>query len=170
VNRAVYNFAAAILVEVGVLTLTVYRRIRTWPEHPTPLLLTLFNDAILFFGCLCVVAIINVILYASPSLKDFYQLLVEMQYVLTSILTARIILHLRITGANPGTNDGSVLLSDEYMKHASRAVFERAQDSDFSGTDNESEILSIELQTRGSSQDRPRAEAKDYTVVNPCMI
>ncbi len=95
-----------------------------------------------------------------------------MQYVLTSILSARIILHLRITGANPGTNDGSVLLSNEYMKHASRVVFDRAQNSDFgtSGTDNDSEILSIELQPQGSTQDRPRANAKDYTVVNPYMI
>jgi len=172
VNRAVYNFASVILVESGVLVLTLYRRFRTWPEHPTPLLRTLFYDAILFFGCLCVLAILNVILYATPSLKDFYQLLVEMQYILTSVLTARIILHLRITGANPGANDGSVLLSDEYMKHASRAKFERAQNSDFStsGTDNESEIFSIELQPRGSTQNRPRVGAKDYTVVNPYMI
>ncbi len=92
----------------------------------------------------------------------------RLQYILNSVLTARIILHLRITGANPGANDGSVLLSDEYMKHASRVVFQRAQNSDFSGTDNE--MLSIELQPRESSQDRPRAEAKDYMVVNPFMI
>ncbi len=75
-------------------------------------------------------------------------------------------------GRQSGNERRSVLLSNEYMKHASRVVFERAQNSDFgtSGTDNDSEILSIELQPQGSTQDRPRANAKDYTVVNPYMI
>ncbi len=85
-----------------------------------------------------------------------------MQCILYLVTTARIILHLWITAANPVANGGSVLLSDEYMKHASQIVFQ--------GTQN-SETPSIELQPRGSPQDsKPRAEAKDYTVVNPYMI
>jgi len=110
----------------------------------------------------------NLILYTDPRLKDFYQLLVEMQYVLHSVSTARIILHLRITGSKPGTNDGSVLLSNEYMKHT--MAFQNVESSGYTGTD--SEILSIELHPRGPSRNTTmlRDEAKAYTVVNPYMI
>ncbi|KLO09134.1 hypothetical protein SCHPADRAFT_579127 [Schizopora paradoxa] len=61
-------FAMVMINETGVLVLTVYRRLRTWPERPTPLLRTLYHDAILFFGCLIIVSVLNLILYATPSL------------------------------------------------------------------------------------------------------
>ncbi|KLO09139.1 hypothetical protein SCHPADRAFT_579646 [Schizopora paradoxa] len=67
-NIAYLAFALVMVDETIILVLTMYRRIRTWPEHPTPLLRTLYNDAILFFGCLIVISLLNLILYATPSL------------------------------------------------------------------------------------------------------
>ncbi|KLO09132.1 hypothetical protein SCHPADRAFT_943868 [Schizopora paradoxa] len=159
-------FAMVMINETSVLVLTVYRRIRTWPERPTPLLRSLYHDAILFFGCLIVVSILNLVLYATPSLKDFYQLLVQMQFILHSVSTARIILHLRLTSCESGTIDGSALLSKEYMKKG-KAI----QNFQISGdADSDFDFTPIELDARGPSVDARGEEAKQYIVVNPYMI
>ena len=90
----------------------------------------------------------------------------RMQFVLHSVSTARIILHLRMTSSQPGSNDGSALLSDEYMKK--RIVFRSPESSGDTGQD--SDFIPIELDTRGFSEDVRREEEKKHLVVNPYMI
>ncbi|KLO09140.1 hypothetical protein SCHPADRAFT_943875 [Schizopora paradoxa] len=176
-NIAYIAFAFVMINETIVLVLTVYRRIRTWPERPTPLLRTLYHDAILFFGCLIIVSALNLILYSTPSLKDFYQLLVQMQNVLHSVSTSRIILHLRLTACQSCIIDGSALLSKEYMKKSlKRMVFQDPGQQNTGDTDTDTDYdcnsVPVELDARGSSADGPGdgEEAKQYLVVNPYMI
>ncbi|KLO06686.1 hypothetical protein SCHPADRAFT_945899 [Schizopora paradoxa] len=161
INTVYLDFVMVIITEICVIALTVYKRIHSWPKHSTPLLRLLYHDALLFFCCLIIVSILNLILYTTPSLKDYFQLLVQMQYILHSVSTARIILHLRITSSQPGANDGGALLSSEYMKK--RVAFSSSRISDFAELDSNFEP--IELHARRYSSEVCREEPKSYTVL-----
>jgi len=162
------DFAEVLVIEFTVVFLTVYKRYTSWPENQTPLLRTLYRDALLFFSCLCTVSIANLVLFTTPGLAGYYQLLVQFQSVLHSIATSRIILNLRITGSEPASNDGSVLLSKEYMrkKNANR----RPDDSGFTG-EWDSQWDDVEMHSRGHTNSIvQREEIKGLLVVDPYMI
>ncbi|KLO19549.1 hypothetical protein SCHPADRAFT_66615 [Schizopora paradoxa] len=161
------DFIEVLVIESGVLFLTVYKRNTAWPENQTPLLRTLYWDAVLFFGCLCTVSIANLVLFTTPGLNEYYQLLVQFQSAMHSITTSRIILHLRITGSEPASNDGSVLLSKEYMrKNAFRSPSYSADTEDV-----DSQWDSMELNYRGEPNSLViREERKSFLVVDPYMI
>ncbi|KLO12074.1 hypothetical protein SCHPADRAFT_436693 [Schizopora paradoxa] len=93
--RAFVDFGCLVLMDLIVLVLTAWGGFRFWKEDASsPLIITFYRDGVLYFICLFVISTANVILfiYGDPEQQG---ILVELQRVAHSILSARIILNLR---------------------------------------------------------------------------
>ncbi|KLO11622.1 hypothetical protein SCHPADRAFT_905878 [Schizopora paradoxa] len=163
-SKIYLDYIETFLIELTVFALTIYRRFTAWPETPSHLLRTLYSDAVLFFGCLCTTSIINLILFTTPSLFQFYQLVVQLQYILHSVTTARIILHLRIAGSIPVSNDMSFHISEGTTN--GMAFASQTASNDPGNSPIYARKMDIELQSVGTTE----GDKNNCLVVNPYMI
>jgi len=84
------------VLDLAVLVLTIWKGFTQWRRDASPLVKTLYRDGILYFILLFTISMVNFILFRATTLTVFYDLLLELQRVLHSVLSARIILHARI--------------------------------------------------------------------------
>jgi len=121
--RAFVDFGCLVLMDLIILILTALGGFRYWKESATsPLIVTFYRDGVLYFICLFAVSLANVVLFivGDPQQQGY---LLELQRVLHSVLSARIILNLRKfivpSAADEGRTDVSTavfgeLISDPY--------------------------------------------------------
>jgi len=93
------DYALVLGVEFVVISLTIWIGVKQWRKDFNPLTTVLYRDAIMFASILFVVSIANVALLAGTSSIALHLLLLEPQRVLHSVLTSRIILHLRMASS-----------------------------------------------------------------------
>jgi len=96
-NKLYINFTMIMIVELVIVILTVWKAINQRKlRHSNNLLGVLYRDGILFFMCLFAISLANFALQIDSNLPPLYIfLLPELQRILHSVLTSRIILHLR---------------------------------------------------------------------------
>ncbi|KLO12072.1 hypothetical protein SCHPADRAFT_905435 [Schizopora paradoxa] len=93
--RAFVGFGCLVLMDLIVLILTAWCGYRFWREDASsPLITTFYRDGVLYFVCLFAISTANVVMFivGDPQQQG---ILVELQRVLHSVLSARIILNLR---------------------------------------------------------------------------
>lgn len=93
------DYALVLGVEFVVICLTIWIGIKQWRNESNPLKTVLYRDAITFSSILFLTSVANVTVLAGTSSIALHLLLLEPQRVLHSVLTSRIILHLRIASA-----------------------------------------------------------------------
>jgi len=93
--RAFVDFGCLVIMDLIILVLTAWGGLRHWKENVTsPLILTFYRDGVLYFACLFSVSLANVIVFIVGD-PEQQGILLELQRVLHSVLSARIILNLR---------------------------------------------------------------------------
>jgi len=93
--RAIVDFGCLVLLDLTVLILTAWGGFRHWKEGASsPLIITFYRDGVLYYVCLFPVSFANMILFSvgDPQQQGY---LLQLQLVLHSVLSARIILNLR---------------------------------------------------------------------------
>jgi len=95
------NYALVLGIEFVVIFLTIWIGVKQWRREINPLTTVLYRDAIAFSSILFVTSIANVALLAGTTSIALHLLLLEPQRILHSVLTSRIILHLRIASSDP---------------------------------------------------------------------
>ncbi|KLO17496.1 hypothetical protein SCHPADRAFT_163975 [Schizopora paradoxa] len=90
------DYALVLGVEFVVIALTICIGLKQWKEQLNPMATVLYRDAFTFSSILFATSIANVTVLAGTSSIALHLLLLEPQRVLHSVLTSRIILHLRI--------------------------------------------------------------------------
>jgi len=90
------DYALVLGIEFVVVLLTIWIGVRQWQHEFNPLATVLYRDAIKFSSILFVTSVANVVLLAKTPAIPLHLLLLGPQRVLHSVLTSRIILHLRI--------------------------------------------------------------------------
>jgi len=113
-NKLYIDYGLIMVVELTIVSLTVWKGIQQWRVRGTSTLLsTLYRDGALFFASLFAISMANFLLYVTtPSeLAMLEFLLPEIQRTLHSVLTARIILHLRDAVVSTSGGDTRVLSS-----------------------------------------------------------
>jgi len=106
-NKLYVDFAMIMVVEFAVLVLTFWKGVSQWKMRKnSPLIAVLYRDGVVFFFCLFAISISNFLLaILSSPIYEF--LLPEVQRILHSVLTSRIILHLReVSVCEIGTVNG----------------------------------------------------------------
>ncbi|KLO17484.1 hypothetical protein SCHPADRAFT_163604 [Schizopora paradoxa] len=93
------DYALVLGLESVVIVLTIWVGVKQWRKEFNPLTTILYRDAIIFASILFAASIVNVTLLAGTSSIALHLLFLEPQRVLHSVLTSRIILHLRIASA-----------------------------------------------------------------------
>jgi len=96
-NKLYINVTMVMVVELVIVLLTVWKAIKQQKtSHRDGLLRVLYRDGILFFICLFAFSLSSFILQINTKLPALYIfLLPELQRVFHSVLTSKIILHLR---------------------------------------------------------------------------
>jgi len=94
------DYAILLGLESVVLSLTIWIGVKQWREKLDPLRTVLYRDAVTFSSILFVTSIANVTVLAGTSSIALHLLMLEPQRVLHSVLTSRIILHLRIASTD----------------------------------------------------------------------
>jgi len=103
------DYALVLGVEFVILLLTIWIGVKQWREEVNPLTTVLYRDAITFSSILFASSIANVsVLAGTPSIA-LHLLLLEPQRVLHSVLTSRIILHLRIASSYARGEDADTI-------------------------------------------------------------
>jgi len=116
------DYALVLGVEFVVLLLTIWIGIKQWREEVNPLTTVLYRDAITFSSILFASSIANVsVLAGTPSIA-LHLLLLEPQRVLHSVLTSRIILHLRIASSDAQEDADTIPPMDFDLPGSSRNV------------------------------------------------
>jgi len=116
------DYALVLGVEFVVLLLTIWIGVKQWKEEVNPLTTVLYRDAITFSSILFVSSIANVSVLAGTSPIPSHLLLLEPQRVLHSVLTSRIILHLRIASSDAQEGADTIPPMDFDLPGASRNV------------------------------------------------
>jgi len=93
--RAFVDFGCLVTMELTILVLTAWKCFRFWKENATgSLIVTFYRDGVLYFVCLFAVSSANVVVFIVGD-PEQQGILLELQRVLHSVLSARIILNLR---------------------------------------------------------------------------
>ncbi|KLO12048.1 hypothetical protein SCHPADRAFT_941539 [Schizopora paradoxa] len=124
-------FVNLMVQEALMTSLAFLAAVNHWRHTNSPLIKTLYKDGTLYFVCLLTISTANVIIFSVRSLNIYYDLLVELQRVLHSILSARLILNMRKVASNT--------LSQDFPKINVGAKVVRTQETD--------ESFSVELKT-----------------------
>jgi len=94
---AFFIIVLILIFETVIVILTTLRWYNTIRHSTSPLIVTIYRDGILFFVCLFLVSLVNIIIQSSgPS--DLQGLMIGLQSVMHSILSCRIVLHVRKAG------------------------------------------------------------------------
>ncbi|KLO19409.1 hypothetical protein SCHPADRAFT_75928 [Schizopora paradoxa] len=105
-NKLYIDYGLIMIVELTIISLTVWKGFSQWKMRGnSTLLTTLYRDGALFFAFLFAISMGNFLLYMITPRAMLEFLLPEPQRTLHSVLTARIILHLR--GAAVTTSGGN---------------------------------------------------------------
>jgi len=109
-SKLYLDYALIMTVELCIIILTLWRGIAEWRSIQSPLIGTLYRDGVTFFVCLFAISFTNFLLYVVTQTLLLELLLPEFQRVMHSVLTARIVLHLRAAAAESesGTKSGTV--------------------------------------------------------------
>ncbi|KLO19408.1 hypothetical protein SCHPADRAFT_935463 [Schizopora paradoxa] len=98
-SKLYLDYALIMIIEMCIIGLTLWRGISEWRSVNSPLIGTLYRDGVTFFLCLFAISFTNFILYVVTQSLLLELLLPEFQRVMHSVLTARIVLHLRAAAA-----------------------------------------------------------------------
>jgi hypothetical protein len=90
----IFNFIFLIIFEIVVLSLTTFRWFKQFKGSNNPLIATLYRDGILFFVCLALISLANV-LVLSLGPVEYQGLITPLQRVMHSVLSCRILLNVR---------------------------------------------------------------------------
>ncbi|EKM52271.1 uncharacterized protein PHACADRAFT_211543 [Phanerochaete carnosa HHB-10118-sp] len=106
------SFFSVLLMEIVVVTLTVYKGVQDVRRSSSALVLIMYRDGVLYFVCLLVMSLGNVlVILAAP--VEYFDLLINLTRVLHAILCCRVILHLRqaaqLDGAQTSSQSSSQL-------------------------------------------------------------
>lgn len=93
------DYALVLGIEFVVIILTIWIGVKQWRKEFNPLTTVLYRDAMTFSSILFLTSVANVALLAGTSSIALHLLLLEPQRVLHSVLTSRIILHLRMASS-----------------------------------------------------------------------
>jgi len=90
----IFNFIFLIMFEIAILVLTTYRWFKRFKGSANPLVATLYRDGIVFFVCLSLISLGNVLIL-SLGPDEYHALITPFQRVMHSVLSCRILLNLR---------------------------------------------------------------------------
>lgn len=94
------NFAFVVIFEFVVLVMTFWKGVEQWRQCKSPVISTLYRDSILIFVCLFAISTTNLMLFLLANVSVFYDLLALSQRIIHAILSARVVLHLRIAASH----------------------------------------------------------------------
>ncbi|KLO12049.1 hypothetical protein SCHPADRAFT_439906 [Schizopora paradoxa] len=95
-----------LMVQEAVMTFLAFlAAINHWRHTNSPLIKTIYRDGTLYFVCLLLISTVNVVIFTVQSLNIYYDLLIELQRILHSILSARIILNMRKVASNTASQE-----------------------------------------------------------------
>ncbi|KLO07347.1 hypothetical protein SCHPADRAFT_945358 [Schizopora paradoxa] len=97
------NFALVVIFELAVLIMTFWKGYKQWRQCQSPIMSTLYRDSIIIFVCLFAVSTTNLLLFLMANINVFYDILALTQRVIHAILSARVVLHLRIAASSEKT-------------------------------------------------------------------
>jgi len=127
------DYALVLGIEFAVILLTIWIGINQWRDEVNPLTTVLYRDAITFSSIRFVSSIAIVAVLAGTSSIALRLLLLEPQRVLHSVLTSRIILHLRIVSSNAQEDFDTMPSMNFNLPDASCNVETRTTTAAFSG-------------------------------------
>jgi len=107
-SKLYIDYALIMTVELCIIILTLWRGIAEWRSIQSPLIGTLYRDGVTFFVCLFAISFSNFLIYVISQSLLLELLLPELQRIMHSVLTARIILHLRAAAEFSETKTGTV--------------------------------------------------------------
>jgi len=93
-NKLYIVFALLMMQDLAIVLLTMARGYTQWKESRSPIITTLYRDGLVYFVCLFGISTANFLIFALR-LKISYNLLFELQRILHSVLSSRLILNLR---------------------------------------------------------------------------
>jgi len=129
-SKLAVDHAMIMVVEFSVLVLTFWKGVSQWSLRKTsPLITVLYRDGVVFFFCLFAVSIANFLLYAISPSPTYEFLLPELQRILHSVLTARIILHIRDVSV---FESGTVNARSSHHFYVPRDEGDKSEDSEMS--------------------------------------
>ncbi|KLO08906.1 hypothetical protein SCHPADRAFT_588002 [Schizopora paradoxa] len=111
-----FAFMCICIFDFNVSVLTVYKGFHQWSigMSRAPLVRTIYRDGGLYFICLFVVSLANVLLLKEKQDSAYYLLLIGLQRVLHAVLTSRLIINVR-RASKESWSDGTAY-SIEYIK------------------------------------------------------
>jgi len=155
--RAFVDFGCLVVMDLTILVLTTWGCFKIWKENASsPLIVTFYRDGVLYFICLFAVSLANVVVFILGD-PEQQGILVELQRVLHSVLSARIILNLRkfvvVTGVDEGPKDLTTaifgeLVSDPLSSTAYTTTTQRTQEPEEEGI----ELQDLRPPTRASAE------------------
>jgi len=87
-------FVAILLFETIIVILTIYSGLTRYRQSSSPLVKTIYRDSLFFFLCIFSITLANVVVMAALPI-DYADLLDRLQATIHSIVSTRIIFHLR---------------------------------------------------------------------------
>jgi len=142
VNKLDVDYAMIMVVEFAVLVLTFWKGVSQWKlRKNSPLITVLYRDGVIFFFCLFAISIANFFFYALSPTPVLLFLLPELQRILHSVLTARIILHLREVST---IETGTVFVKSTLHFYVPQYGGDKSEDSELSEFSREGNIIGVD--------------------------
>ncbi|KLO06093.1 hypothetical protein SCHPADRAFT_700447 [Schizopora paradoxa] len=123
-TRTWFAFMCICIFDFNVTVLTVYKGFHQWKNgmSKVPLVRTIYRDGGLYFICLFVVSLANVLLLKNEADSPYYILLFGLQRVLHAVLTSRLIINVRKASENPWCNDTSISIENTKSKDVRKST------------------------------------------------
>jgi len=123
-SRLYPDYALIMTIELCIIVLTIWRGIAEWSNAQSSLFGTLYRDGVTFFVCLFAISFTNFLLNIITQSLLLEILLPEFQRVMHSVLTARVILHLRAAAEETKSGTVTSILFDPATMAKSQATIE----------------------------------------------
>jgi len=94
-NRLLIVFSLVLGIELNILCVSAVKGVTQWRRESIPLVQALYRDGLIYFVVLFSTSLINVIFIAKMFDSPYFYLLADLQSVLHSVLTSRLIINLR---------------------------------------------------------------------------